>query len=262
VERTFGLCYSVLRNYFAFRNPSIKLIISSHNPTGKLFSLETINQVIDWCLSKNINLIADEIYALSEHLAEGEKSRFTSVGSVRPEVALHENIHLIWGFSKDFSMSGARVGVLYTENKKVYDSIMQIAYWYSVSGFTQRTLDNMLNDKLLFDYLSSNSKALKASCRIATDFFKSKMGAPCILSESGFFIFVFLGKYLNSNTFQAENELWRYLIDKCRVNLTPGSACFCSDPGWFRVCFAAQPLEKLQEALDRISLALDSITMD
>ncbi|CAN0197204.1 unnamed protein product, partial [Laminaria digitata] len=39
---------------------------------------------------------------------------------------------------------------------------------------------------------------------------------------------------------EAEATLWRQILDRTGVNLTPGDAFHCAEPGWFRLCFAYQ----------------------
>lgn len=41
---------------------------------------------------------------------------------------------------------------------------------------------------------------------------------------------------------EAEEKLWRQMLTRTKVNLTPGGAFHCVEPGWFRLCFAYQVL--------------------
>jgi hypothetical protein len=57
---------------------------------------------------------------------------------------------------------------------------------------------------------------------------------------------------MEEKTFEAECRLWNRILNELNINLTPGNAFHCPVPGWFRVCFASQPLESLETAMDRI----------
>lgn len=39
---------------------------------------------------------------------------------------------------------------------------------------------------------------------------------------------------------EAEERLWGEMLERTKVNLTPGGAFHCVEPGWFRLCFAYQ----------------------
>ncbi|CAD6334375.1 unnamed protein product [Miscanthus lutarioriparius] len=55
------------------------------------------------------------------------------------------------------------------------------------------------------------------------------------------------------STVAGELRLWRRVIAEAMLNISPGSSCHCSEPGWFRVCFANMSLETLDVALRRLS---------
>ncbi|KAM3359423.1 hypothetical protein P3S68_019133 [Capsicum galapagoense] len=61
-----------------------------------------------------------------------------------------------------------------------------------------------------------------------------------------------LRKLLKENTFESEIELWRMISNDVKLNVSPGCSFHCSEPGWFRVCFANMDDETLRIALERI----------
>ena len=40
---------------------------------------------------------------------------------------------------------------------------------------------------------------------------------------------------LSSDTFEAEKELYKRILFEVGLNISPGSSCHCSEPGWFRI---------------------------
>lgn len=50
----------------------------------------------------------------------------------------------------------------------------------------------------------------------------------------------------------AELKLWRVIINDVKINVSPGSSFHCSEPGWFRVCFANMDDDTVEVALQRI----------
>jgi 1-aminocyclopropane-1-carboxylate synthase len=47
------------------------------------------------------------------------------------------------------------------------------------------------------------------------------------------------------------------MLREVKLNISPGSSCHCSEPGWFRVCFANMSLDTLDVALARMSRFMD-----
>ena len=63
-------------------------------------------------------------------------------------------------------------------------------------------------------------------------------------------------RFLAAPTWAAEDALWRHLLARTNVNLTPGSACRAPEPGFFRLCFAAVAPETAVAAVRRVAAAL------
>ncbi len=80
------------------------IITSPNNPTGAVWSEETITKLGKWAVEHNIWVISDEIY---EHLTyDGVKT--TYVGAVVPEV--RDQLIVLNGVAKTYAMPGWRVG--------------------------------------------------------------------------------------------------------------------------------------------------------
>jgi aspartate/methionine/tyrosine aminotransferase len=75
-------------------------------------------------------------------------------------------------------------------------------------------------------------------------------------AEAGFFVLVDLRRFLSSPTWEAEDQLWRRILNETRVNLTPGSACHVGEPGFFRLCYAGLPTETVEVGVQRIAQLL------
>jgi len=78
-------------------------LVSPNNPTGAVYEKDTVNQIVDICIQHDIVLISDETY--SRMVFDG-----ASHYSPRQRRDAVENIITIGSFSKDFGMSGWRVG--------------------------------------------------------------------------------------------------------------------------------------------------------
>ena len=65
-----------------------------------------------------------------------------------------------------------------------------------------------------------------------------------------------LRPHLPEPSWAGEEQLWRTILDEANVNLTPGSACRIVEPGFYRLCYASEPLEAVLAAIARIGEVL------
>ncbi len=79
------------------------LLVSPNNPTGAVYDSKTVDQIVDLCLEQNIALISDEAYS---RLVFDDAKHY----SPRRRRDAFENVITIGSFSKDFGISGWRVG--------------------------------------------------------------------------------------------------------------------------------------------------------
>ena len=89
--------------------PNTKLIIvnSPSNPTGAVYSKETLQMIADLAVEHNIMVLSDEIY---EKLIYDENIKHISIASLNDKIA--DLTITINGFSKAYAMTGWRLGYL------------------------------------------------------------------------------------------------------------------------------------------------------
>lgn len=224
------------------------LLCSPDNPTGRVLDASELADLVEWCRSRGVHLVSDEVYALSVH----DGSPFTSVANV---TELGDDVHIVWAISKDFAVSGFRCGVLVTENDRLQRVVAGQAIWSGVSGRTQHLFAELLSDRDWTDrYLTEMRRRLADAHAVATTALTAR-DIRHLSGQAGFFVMVDLTAHLEEPTFTAERDLWRRMVDE-GVNLTPGADCRSSVPGWFRMCFAATPVESLAVGVDRIAAAV------
>jgi aspartate/methionine/tyrosine aminotransferase len=115
------------------------LICNPCNPLGRCYSRATLVELAQFCAKYMLQLISDEIYAMSAHTAdeanaanaqnetEDQIDTFTSVLTLdTTDGADPENIHTLYGASKDFGMGGLRLGFLITRNAVMWQCVRKL----------------------------------------------------------------------------------------------------------------------------------------
>lgn len=228
------------------------LYTNPNNPIGRIDPPEKVEELLTWAETRGVHLVADEIFALSNFTG----TRFVSAAELRPDMS--DWLHLIWAFSKDFAASGLRSGVIYSHNEMLHKAIDELAYWLSTSGDTQSLLRQVIaDDGWVDDFLAENTRRLAAAYSAVTAVF-DRHGVPYVPGGAGFFFLIDVRGWLPEQTWEAEDELWRRLMD-ANVNVTPGSACRNVEPGFLRVVFTSMPVEASVAGAERIAGVLTGV---
>ncbi|PXF43704.1 1-aminocyclopropane-1-carboxylate synthase-like protein 1 [Gracilariopsis chorda] len=233
------------------RRVPLVIVLSPDNPTGRLLSPQKISQLVEWAARKEVHIAFDEAYALSVH---DPNATFSSVIDVL-EGKLPPHVHIVWTMSKDFCLSGLRVGVLYTENEQLRKCGAVLSSASPVSLVTQWSVAQVLSqDKWLRSYLKENPLRLRrAYGQVAT--FLNGLNIPFCEAQAGFFVWIDMRKWIPAPTLEGELQLWKDL-NAAGVVLTPGSQCYGEMFGFFRMCFAAVDEETLNLAFTRMARVL------
>ena len=228
------------------------LFTSPNNPLGTVYPPAEIEEVLRWAEAAKINVVFDEVYALSVF----RRHRFTSCASLRP--SLGDSVHIVWAFSKDFAASGLRCGVLVSENEAVIAAADALAYWACCSGDTQFMLGQMIADDTWVDaYIAQMRLRLGGAYRTVTEALEEEK-IPYLPAEAGFFFLCDMRRFMAEPTWNAEDALWHRMLEGANVNLTPGSACHCGEPGFMRLCYANLPPATAAVAVRRLGALLRS----
>ncbi|KAL5212516.1 hypothetical protein ABZP36_023363 [Zizania latifolia] len=232
------------------------LISNPNNPTGSFVPKQTLHDLLEFATEKNIHLISDEVFAGSTY----GSGKFVSVAEVVDDLEDFDRgrVHIIYGLSKDLSLAGFRVGVIYSYNESIVTAAAKIARFSSVSTPTQRLLVAMLSDqKFISDYLKINRERLRKMYHLFVDAL-SQVGIECFKSSGGFYCWADMSKFIRSYNEKGERKLWDRLLEEAKVNVTPGSSCHCIEPGWFRCCFTTLSEQDIPILVERLRRVTDS----
>ncbi|XP_075683823.1 1-aminocyclopropane-1-carboxylate synthase-like protein 1 [Rhinoderma darwinii] len=225
------------------------ILTNPQNPLGEVYPLHLIKECLEFASRYKLHVILDEIYMLSVMDTE-----FTSVLSFH-DLPDPERTHFIWGLSKDFGMNGLRIGILYTENKHVVNSMSRMATFHQCSGPTQHMAYQFLQDRDWLEnvFFPTNKELLRNSqTTLVTGL--EELRIPVIHRSTGMYVWADFRKFLPSQTFEGEMELWQRFISE-KLCITPGKTFECCEPGWFRLT-TSLPDHILQVCLEKLKKVL------
>lgn len=111
----------------------VLFICNPANPQGRCYSKGTLISLKEMCARRGMHLVSDEIYAMSQFQPPTSKvdlDGFTSVlnlPSSGKKADTLQNVHCLYGLSKDFGMGGLRMAFLVTRNDEVLDVAKRVA---------------------------------------------------------------------------------------------------------------------------------------
>ncbi|KAH9616687.1 hypothetical protein KSS87_010504 [Heliosperma pusillum] len=230
------------------------LVTNPNNPLGTTLSKDEITLLLNFISSKHIHLVSDEIYAGTVF----DTPTYISVMEALLDKKwannkdLHKRVHIVSSLSKDLGLPGFRVGAIYSNDPLVVSAATKMSSFGLVSAQTQYLLAGLLSDNTFIDkYINHNKRRLRDRQSMLVSGLK-QAGISCLESNSGLYCWVNLSHLLKEKSFEAEMELWKEMVYKVKLNISPGSSCHCVEPGWFRICFANLSEDVLNLAMQRI----------
>lgn len=249
IENQFKLTLDELKAAFTEKTKML-LINNPSNPTGAVYSREELIPLVNFCIDKDLYILADEIY---ERICYTDN--FTSIGSLSEKAKEHAII--INGLSKSVAMTGWRIG--YTaSNPEVAKAISMIqghlvshpsmiSQWAGASALSncQPDIENMVAAyKNRRDLLVSQLSQIKDITFIQPD--------------GAFYLFIDLTKYKSKCSYEGSfsMKVCDDLLMQSGLAVVPGIA-FGND-NCIRLSYATE-IGLVQEGLRRIETYLMSL---
>ncbi|WP_022857073.1 pyridoxal phosphate-dependent aminotransferase [Alloscardovia omnicolens] len=211
------------------------IINSPNNPTGAVWSADTLRAIAKWAIEHDVWVISDEIY---EHMTydDAETAR---IGSLVPEV--RDRLIVLNGVAKTYAMTGWRVGWLLAPAEVAKAATKLQGHMTSnVSNVPQRAAVSAIAGDL--SAVAAMREAFDRRRHAIVSALNELPGVSCEMPKGAFYAFAdftgLLGKPLGKNGTVCENtvELAALILDEVHVAAVPGEGF--SAPGYIRFSYA------------------------
>lgn len=221
------------------------VITTPNNPTGSVFSEESLQEIAQLALDNDLFVLSDEIY--EKMVYDGK--RHVSIGSLR---GMRERTLTVNGFSKAYSMTGWRLGWV-AADKELASALIRIhqyttvctttfAQWGAVEALTGSQAE-----------LSKMVKEFDRRRNLVFNALESMPGISTNKPEGAFYIFPNI-KELG----RTAEEITRYLLDEAKIAVVPGPVFGDYANDYIRLSYA-NSYENLELAMESMADALRKI---
>ncbi len=235
------------------------ILTTPDNPTGGMYDRPSLEAIADWCTGHRIHLIVNEIYGLSR--IDTEHPELVGDYRVNPVFASFaqtledrssDYLHYGYALSKDFGVSGFRVGLMYSRNEEFIAAFGLLNTFSMTSNLTQWVVQSILeDDAFVTSFIDDNSSRLTEAYVDVIRVLR-RCSIPYVPSRGGLFVWTDFSGLLEHDTAEAAHDLWQKIYSSTSVLLTPGEGFGHTKYGMFRIVYAGVDKHALATAMDRL----------
>ena len=223
------------------------IVTSPSNPTGAVWSRETIEAIGRWAVEHHVWVVSDEIY---EHL-NYDGARTSYIGQVVPE--MRDQLIVLNGVAKTYAMTGWRVGWLVAPEPVAKAAAKLQGHMTSnVANVPQRAAIAAVGGDLDAVYAMREAFDVRRKAIVAA--LNAIDGVHCPTPTGAFYAFADVSGLLNrplganGSVATSSAELAAMLLDEAHVAAVPGEAF--GAPGYLRFSYALAD-DQLAEGMRR-----------
>ena len=239
LDTNFELNWQDFENAISEKTKAI-IVNSPHNPTGKIWTKETLEKLYSYIKNTEIIVISDEVYDLLVY----DDIEFQSVFH-HPE--LRKKSICIYSFGKMFHATGWKVGYIIAEEELTWAFRKIHQYMtFCVNAPAQRALAKYLE---IFD-VEENNRMMQNRRDLFLDLMKE---TPFTINEKANGGYFQLANYQNIQPKMTDREFSIWLTKDIKVATIPTSAFFHNEKntGTVRFCFAKKE-ETIMKAVENL----------
>ena len=238
-ENRFSIPFNILENKINSKTKAV-VFVNPSNPTGRSYSMEEIESLHEFCKSKNIFLISDEVYT---HFHDS----YPQQGSVlRLDDFFSSKTVCINSFSKTYSITGLRAGFI-TASEDFIRQFMKIqdSNIICVSSLAQAAA--YAGMEKCSEWLDGKIKMMKQKKELFLDLFSRKESMFRIVSSGSFFL------YLNFDENISSDELCYLMIEKDNIISLPGTFFGSDQKKAVRIALGNVDMDDIPFTVDKLT---------
>ena len=211
-------------------------MVSPGNPTGSIFTRESLEAIAELAREKNLLVVSDEIY---ERLTYGEKDEVVSIASLP---GMKERTILLNGLSKSMAMTGWRIGYM-AAPPELIDPLNRMAFYMTAgaTSFAQYAAAEALDGD------DGSAEKMRLEFKKRRDYLAGEINKmenfSCIAPQGAFYVFMNIKK-----TGMKSEEFCDYALEQYRLAMMPGDVFGQCGEGFVRLSYAASR-QVLEEAV-------------
>lgn len=214
-------------------------IVNPSNPTGKSFSREELAGICDACRKTGTWIFSDEVYRRFDYSETGHTSVLSIPGT-------EENAIVIGSFSKEFGMTGWRVGWIRVPRKLV-NQFMKVQDYSIICAPHPSQILALTAMRAQPNLAASHSAEYNSRRQTLLNFFQGVNGFQVYAGLGAFFTWFRPNFDVNSQA-----EVLK-IMNQAEVLLMPGSIFGKAWTSWFRLSYGTAGSDLLMEGVRRIA---------
>jgi aspartate/methionine/tyrosine aminotransferase len=213
------------------------IVNSPNNPTGAVFSLDTLNKIADMAIKYDLLIIADEIYG-----AYTFKDEFISMITI-PK--MRDRLIILNSFSKDYTMTGWRIGNIIAPKGIISTcQLVNENVVFTAPSISQRGAIYALRNRR--DIQPPAIKLYKERVIYAAKRISNIPWMSVLEPKGTFYLFINIKR-----TGLTSAKVSEIILDKAQVLTIPGNAFGVCGEGYVRIACTVD-IKELAKAFDRI----------
>ena len=220
-------------------NTRMIALVNPANPTGRVFTYEELESLADVARRRDLLVMADEVYEQITY----DGNRHISIASLP---GMKERTLTMYAFTKAYAMDGWRMGYIVAD-KKFMPAILKITMndiahlntfiqeggYAAIKGSQDCVRDMVAEDRRRGELVVRRMNAMP--------------GVSCRMPEGTIYAFPDV-----SATGVPSEQIANELLEQAHVVVEEGTFYGDTGEGHLRVCFGAEPIERIEEAMDRL----------
>ena len=220
-------------------NTRMIALVNPANPTGRVFTYEELESLADVARRRDLLVMADEVYEQITY----DGNRHISIASLP---GMKERTLTMYAFTKAYAMDGWRMGYIVAD-KKFMPAILKITMndiahlntfiqeggYAAIKGSQDCVRDMVAEDRRRGELVVRRMNAMP--------------GVSCRMPEGTIYAFPDV-----SATGVPSEQIADELLEQAHVVVEEGTFYGDTGEGHLRVCFGAEPIERIEEAMDRL----------